>query len=228
MIPGRSAKGEERMSEEPLKLCMVSGSFEYESESSLTAFRDYVEREHPVRADLIVYRSEDDHQSLSAIEETDVLLVFTRRLNADGEELERFKAYCGAGKPIVGVRTASHAFQNWLAFDREVLGGNYQMHWRHGPRARVRFEPGSEGHSLLEGVAEFSSAGSLYRNTPIAPDTSLLMSASTDEHDEPVTWTRNHAGGRVFYTSLGHQEDFEEPSFLRLLANAVLWCGGRI
>ena len=35
------------------------------------------------------------------------------------------------------------------------------------------------------------------------------MSASTDEHDEPVTWTRTHAGGRVFYTSLGHQEDFE-------------------
>ena len=216
------------MNEEPLKLCMVSGSFEYESESSLTAFRDYVEREHPVRTELIVYRSEDDHQSLSAIEETDVLLVFTRRLNADGEELERLKAYCGAGGPIVGVRTASHAFQNWLAFDGDVLGGNYQMHWRHGPRARVRFEPGSEGHPLLEGVAEFSSAGSLYRNTPIAPDTSLLMSASTDEHDEPVTWTRNHAGGRVFYTSLGHQEDFEEPSFLRLLANAVLWCGGRI
>ena len=216
------------MNKEPLKLCMLSGSFEYESESSLTIFRDYMEREHPVRADLIVYRSEDDHQSLSAIEETDVLLVFTRRLNVDGGELERFKAYCGEGRPIVGVRTASHAFQNWLGFDREVLGGNYRMHWEHGPRARVRFEPASEGHPLLEGVAELSSAGSLYRNTPIATGASLLMSASTEEHDEPVTWTRTHAGGRVFYTSLGHQEDFEEPNFLRLLANAVLWCGGRL
>ena len=97
-------------------------------------------------------------------------------------------------RPIVGVRTASHAFQNWLAFDRGVLGGNYQMHWEHGPRARVRFEPASEGHPLLEDVAEFSSAGSLYRNTRIATDASLLMSASTDEHDEPVTWTRTHAG----------------------------------
>ena len=216
------------MNKEPLKLCMLSGSFEYESESSLTIFRDYMEREHPVRADLIVYRSEDDHQSLAAIEETDVLLVFTRRLNVDGEELERFKDYCSEGRPIVGVRTASHAFQNWLAFDREMLGGNYQMHWEHGPKARVRFEPASEGHPLLEDVAEFSSAGSLYRNTPIATDASLLMSASTDEHDEPVTWTRTHAGGRIFYTSLGHQEDFEEPNFLRLLANAVLWCGGRL
>ena len=126
------------MNKGPMKLCMVSGSFEYESESSLNIFRDYVERESPVNADLIVYRSEDDHQSLSAIEETDVLLVFTRRLNAGGDELERFKAYCAEGRPIVGVRTASHAFQNWLAFDRDVLGGNYQMHWSHGPRARVQ------------------------------------------------------------------------------------------
>ena len=111
------------MNKEPLKLCMLSGSFEYDSEKSLTIFRDYVEREHPVRADLIVYRSEDDHQSLSAIEETDVLLVFARRLNVDGEELERFKAYCGEGRPIVGVRTASHAFQNWLAFDGRCWEG---------------------------------------------------------------------------------------------------------
>ncbi len=54
------------------------------------------------------------------------------------------------------------------------------------------------------------------------------MSASTPEHDEPVAWTRVHRGGRVFYTSMGHQDDFHDPSFLRLLANAVLWCGGRI
>ncbi len=212
----------------PLKLCMISGSFEYDSESSLTTFRDYVEREHPVKATLIIYKTEDDDVSLKPLDDTDVLLVFTRRLNTAGDELGRFKAYCEAGRPIVGVRTASHAFQNWLAFDKEVLGGNYQMHWKHGPKARVRFEPDAAGHPLMEGVSECASSGSLYRNTPIADDTTLLMSASTDEHDEPVTWTRTHRGGRVFYTSIGHQEDFHEPNVLRLLANAVLWCGGRI
>lgn len=215
------------MNNDPLNLCMLSGSFEYDSESSLTIFRDYIEREHPVQASLITYRSEDDHQSLSAIEETDVLLVFTRRLNIDGEELERLKAYCRAGRPIVGVRTASHGFQNWLEFDREVLGGNYNMHWDHGPIAHSRFEPAAEGHPVMEGVSEFSSAGGLYRNTGISTDTTLLMSASTFEHDEPVTWTRTPAGGRVFYTSLGHQEEFQDPNFLRMLANAVMWCGGK-
>ncbi len=207
---------------------MLSGSFEYDSESSLALFRDYIERECLVSAELVVYRSEDDRQSLSVIEDTDVLLVFTRRLNVDGEELERFMAYCRAGRPIVGVRTASHAFQNWLDFDREVLGGNYNMHWDHGPIAHVRFEPAAEGHPIVEGVSEFSSAGGLYRNTGISADATLLMSASTDDHDEPVTWTRTHAGGRVFYTSLGHQAEFLDTNFLRMLANAVMWCGGRI
>ena len=211
----------------PLKLCMISGSFEYDSEDSLKIFHDYVEREHPVKATLIAYQTEDDDLSLKPLEDTDVLLVFTRRLNTTGEELERFKAYCAQGRPIVGVRTASHAFQNWLGFDKEVLGGNYQMHWPHGPKAQTRFEPDATAHPLVDGVAEFSSTGSLYRNTPIADDTTLLMSASTDEQDEPVTWTRVHRGGRVFYTSIGHQEDFHDDNFLRLLANAVLWCGGR-
>ena len=215
------------MNDNPLNLCMISGSFEYYSEDSLNIFRDYVEKEENVSATLIVYESEDDHQSLAAIDDTDVLLVFTRRLNTEGAELDRFRAYCDAGRPIVGVRTASHAFQNWLAFDKEVLGGNYQGHWSHGPRAYVWFEAAWEGHPVARGVPAFSSAGSLYRNTPLSPDASLLMSAATDDHDEPVTWTRTHRGGRVFYTSLGHQEDFRDPAFLRMLANAVLWCGGR-
>ena len=212
----------------PLKLCMISGSFEYDSKESLTIFRDYVEREHPVLPTLIVYQDEDDNQSLQPVDDADVLLVFTRRRNTDGEELERFKAYCEAGKPVVGVRTASHAFQNWLDFDKDVLGGSYAMHWDHGPEARGRCEAASAGHPLLTGVSEFNSAGSLYRNTPIADDASLLLSAAAAEHDEPVTWTRLHRGGRVFYTSIGHQEDFREPNFLRLLANAVLWCGGKL
>jgi len=54
------------------------------------------------------------------------------------------------------------------------------------------------------------------------------MTASTSEGDrEPVAWTRIHNGGRIFYTSLGHQQDFSVDHFLTLLTNAILWAGGR-
>ena len=213
---------------EPLRLTMLSGSFEYDSEDSLTVLSDYLRHHSPgIDSTLIVYRSEDDDPSLQLLEEeTDVLLVFTRRLNTAGPELERFRQYCAAGKPLVGVRTASHACQNWLAFDAEVLGGSYDGHYGSGAVARVEIAGEAGGHPVLKGVEPFESRGSLYRNTPIADDAELLLTGRTPEHFEPVAWTRRHRGGRIFYTSLGHQKDFWELDFLRLIDNAVNWVGG--
>ncbi len=211
------------MSSNKPKLCMISGSFEYDSEESLTIFHNYMEQNHGIKSSMIIYKTEDDDISLEPIDDTDVLLVFTRRLNTEGKELERFKAYCAQGRPIMGVRTASHAFQKWLAFDKEVLGGNYHGHYGSGPICHVEIEPGAEDHPILEGFSPFDSRGSLYENIPIAEDTILLLNGKTEEHGEPVAWTRLNKGGRVFYTSLGHQGDFRNASFLRLLANAVFW-----
>jgi len=211
------------MTDDKLKLCMISGSFEYDSEESLEIFRKYMEQNYAVKPSMIIYETEDDDKSLRPLEDADVVLVFTRRLNTDGEELERFKAYCAQGKPIVGVRTASHAFQNWLPFDKEVLGGSYNGHYGSGQICHVEIASGAEDHPILKGVSPFGSRGSLYKNTPIAENAHLLLSGKTDEHSEPLAWTRLNNGGRVFYTSLGHQEDFRDENFLRLIANAVFW-----
>ena len=147
---------------------MLSGSFEYDSEESLAIFEEHLRVVGGVECSTVVFESEDNDRSLAPIDDADVLLVFTRRLNTSGRELERFRAYCAAGRPIVGVRTASHGFQNWLGFDAEVLGGSYDMHYGAGPLVRVDEAPGAAGHPILEGVSGLVSHGSLYRNTPIA------------------------------------------------------------
>lgn len=215
------------MSNQKLNLCVLSGSFEYDSEPSLEAFGTYLEANHRVVPVTIVYKTEDDDASLAAIDGADVVLVFTRRLNTVGRELERFKSYCARGGPIVGVRTASHAFQNWLEFDRGVLGGNYEGHYGAGPVCHVELVPGTEDHPILNGVSPFDSEGSLYQNTPIAADAMRLLNGLTEDEAEPVAWTRYHNGGRVFYTSLGHQADFRNDEFLNMLSNAVFWAAGK-
>lgn len=209
-----------------LKLCMISGSFEYDSEISLTIFSDYLEKNCNIKPTMIIYKSEDDDVSLEPIDDTDVLLVFTRRLNTSGRELKRFQDYCASGKPIIGIRTASHAFQNWLVFDKEVLGGNYQGHYGGGPITRIQINSENKDHPILDGIYEFDSYGSLYKNTPIAEDATLLLTGKTETNVEPLAWTRVHQDGRVFYTSLGHQKDFEKEIFLQLLANAVFYVAG--
>ena len=211
----------------PLKVCMVSGSFEYESDASLEAFKGYLEREYNAECVLLKANGWTDLPGLEALEDCDVALFFTRRLRIDGEQLDRVKRYCSSGRPVVAVRTASHGFQNWLEMDQEVLGGNYHDHYGNGPTYRVRIPKDATDHPVLDGVPEIKSRHSLYKNEPISEDAEILMKGYLPKHTEPVTWVREYKGARVFYTSLGGQSDFEGAGFRRLLANALFWTAKR-
>jgi putative membrane-bound dehydrogenase-like protein len=215
--PAPPAKDEKAV----LKVCLVSGSVEYKSDESLAALQKYLEEHYPVRCTRAFRKTDDDLPGLENLATCDVVLLFTRRLTISGEQLERIKKYCLSGKPIVAVCTASHAFQNWLALDKEVLGGNYQGHYPEGPITQVAVVDRARGHPILAGVEPFQSAGSLYKNTGLAADAEVLLTGSIPGHTEPIAWTRIHNGGRIFYTSLGHPQDFRNANFLRLLTNAL-------
>src|SRR6185295_1072862 len=96
-----------------------------------------------------------------------------------------------------------------------------------GPLCDVKIEPAAAKHPILKGVQPYKSEGSLYKNTGLAKDVDILLTGSIPEHTEPIAWTRNYQGGRVFYTSLGHQKDFDDPNFTRLITNALFWTAQR-
>jgi type 1 glutamine amidotransferase len=88
--------------------------------------------------------------------------------------------------------------------------------------------PGAAQHPILAGVALKSVGDALYKNSGHATDIDVLLRGTIDgQPSEPVAWTRQHAGGRVFYTSLGAQDTFRNPDFRRMLANALFWTAGR-
>jgi putative membrane-bound dehydrogenase-like protein len=210
-----------------LTVCLVSGSLEYKSDASLSAFQDYLEKHYPVRCTRAFRKSDDDLPGLENLESCDVMLLFTRRLTITGKQLERIKKYCRSGKPIVAVRTASHAFQNWLALDHEILGGNYHNHYGAGPLCKIRIVARAKDHPILKGFRPYESVASLYKNSGLAKDVVVMLTGTIPGHTEPIAWTRLHKGGRVFYTSLGHPRDFENASFRRMLVNALFWTAGR-
>jgi type 1 glutamine amidotransferase len=78
-------------------------------------------------------------------------------------------------------------------------------------------------HPILDGVKEFKSVGSLYKNPNIAKDCDILLTGTIPGFTEPIAWTRLHDKARVFYTSLGHPEDFKDENFRRMLVNAIFW-----
>ena len=207
----------------PLRVCLVSGAPLYKSDDSLAAFQQYLENRYTVKCSRAFRKADDDLPGLEALDECDCMVLLVRRMTIAGEQLERIKRYCGRGGALVGLRTASHGFQNWLGMDREVFGGDYQEHYRHDQSTEVKIVAAAKDHPVLAGVEPFTSRGSLYINNNLAPDTTVLLTGTTAGHTHPVAWTRPHNGGRVFYTSLGHPDDFTFASFLRLLVNALCW-----
>jgi type 1 glutamine amidotransferase len=207
----------------PLKVGLVSGSLEYESNKTLPILEKRLEKKGVVCLRAFIEGKDESHlPGLEQLDKCDVMVLFTRRLKLTGEDLDRFKKYCLAGRPIVGIRTASHAVQTWLDLDKEVLGGNYTNHYGKGT-TQVHLAKMDNTHPVLAGVMPFETPGSLYKNEGIAKDCEVLLTGTNDSATMPVAWTRTYKNARIFYTSLGAQADFENESFLRLLENAVFW-----
>jgi type 1 glutamine amidotransferase len=213
--------------EKPLKLCMLSGSEEYKSNESLAAFQETIEKELPIKCARAFWTAKNNLPGLDALDSCDVMLLFTKRLELPNEQLDHVKKYVLSGRPIVGVRTASHAFQNWLEFDQKVLGGDYHGHYGQGPVTKVEIATSAADHPVLKGVKPFETATKLYKNPHPANDIRLLLTGTIPDHTEPVAWTRDYGGGRVFYTSLGAPDDFANDLFRDLLVNAIFWTAQR-
>jgi putative membrane-bound dehydrogenase-like protein len=206
-----------------LKVLLISGSVEYKSDETLPILQKYLEANYPVECLRAFRKTDEDLPGLEQLETCDVAVFFTRRLKIDGKQLEMVKKYATSGKPIVAIRTASHGFQNWLAMDKEVLGGDYGNHFGHDLKTEVKITEAGTKHPVLNGVKAFPATGGLYKNANPAKDITILMTGTIPDHTEPITWVRDYKGGRVFYTSLGHPDDFKNENFIRMLTNAVFW-----
>lgn len=230
--------------DERKKLVMLIAEHEYETEKTLPAFAaDYLSKDFRVVAVTgSTAEGENSLEPLAELADADVLLVSVRRRTPPKAQLDAIRRFIAAGKPVVGIRTASHAFtlrrgepaagnDAWPEFDAEVIGGSYTNHHGSGITTTVTLAPGAKSnHPVLRGVTlPFTSESSLYKNTPLQRGAqSLLVGAIPGKPAEPVAWTFKRAdGGRTFSTSLGSPTDFKNASFVQLLRNGILWAAGK-
>ncbi|MFO1496877.1 MAG: PVC-type heme-binding CxxCH protein [Verrucomicrobiota bacterium] len=180
----------------------------------------------------------NEFTNAAALANADLVIVSARRRTPPASLLQALRRHLDSRKPLIGLRTASHAFAakppdsghgSWDTFDRDILGATYEGHY--GNELTAQIEPAAEAaaHPILTGVpaVAFISKHSLYRSRQLAPTTMTLLRGQVTSDgqvaSEPVAWINTNAQRRVFYTSLGGPQDFKEPAFRRVLLNAVLW-----
>ncbi|QDS93096.1 Trehalose utilization [Roseimaritima multifibrata] len=221
------------------RLAILIGEGEYETERTLPAYAvSHLGKTYSVD---IIHADVDDPNHFPGIEriaKADVLLISVRRRTPPAAEMKVIRDFIQAGKPVVGIRTASHAFllrnkkpaaglADWLTWDADVFGGSYTNHYGNELFPEISVVPEAKAHPILDQVRPlpYTSKWSLYRVSPLLPGTTALLNGKIEgKPAEPVAWTFTRAdGGRSFYTSLGHKTDFQQPAFQRLLKNGIDW-----
>ncbi len=216
-----------------LRIHMLSGSGEYKSAVSLPKWAKLLEKDGHTCTIASGVKEKEDFANLK---NCDVLVVFSKRWKLKDEALEAVQA-AATTKPVIGIRTASHAFQTWLAFDNEVMGGTYSGHGGSG-EVTVTLVEENKKHPVLAGIdSGWKRQGKIYDNpavssgksgSPKAPfrkdNVVLMILEDKRKKPTPGTWVRQNANGqRVFYTSMGYVHDFEDERFQHLLSNALKW-----
>lgn len=217
---------------------------EYRTEQTLPVFAaQNLDKNDHVSFVLDAEGEKNNLPGVSVLNDADVMVVSARRRVLPKAQLDVVRKFVASGKGVVGIRTASHAFclrgnapipaghDAWTGFDPEVLGGQYTNHHGEGAKVSIAPAPGGSAHPILDGVdvAHLVGNGSLYKVSPIARSaTPLLVGSIPNQPAEPVAWVNAPASGnRVFYTSLGHPDDFRLPAFQRLLKNSIAWAAAK-
>jgi len=227
----------------------VTGDCEYRSEISMPMIAKILEVRHGLRCTVCYALDEKGElkpkflkniKGLEVLKEADLAVFYIRYRQLPEDQLKLILDYVGSGRPIVGLRTSTHAFRytepplnKWNdAFGRDVFGQKWISH--HGHKSSTRVRVIAKDHPIVRGLpADFHCRSWLYNVTPLVGDCTPLLEGEalqTDQPDSkvfgtknPVAWTKTYGKARVFFTTLGHPKDFEHEAMRRLLINGIYW-----
>lgn len=161
---------------------LVSGDDEYRSEQAMPELARILSKHHGFKTTVLFSldpdgtvnpERKDNIPGLEALKTADLMILFTRFRDLPDAQMKHIVDYVEAGKPIVGIRTATHAFDvkaggayekwGWKSkkdwdggFGRQVLGETWVAH--HGKHkiqsTRARFVPEQKKHPILKGIRD--------------------------------------------------------------------------
>jgi type 1 glutamine amidotransferase len=164
-------------------IVLVSGDEEYRSEEALPQLGKILATRHGFRCTVLFAIDPSDGTinpnvsnipGLEALASADLMVIFTRFRDLPDDQMQHIVAYLDAGKPIVGIRTATHAFNikpgktyskySYNAndetysqgFGRQILGETWiNHHGKHGAQStRGLIAKGQESHPILRGIKD--------------------------------------------------------------------------
>ncbi|MBI4892536.1 MAG: ThuA domain-containing protein [Acidobacteria bacterium] len=187
-------------------IVLVSGDEEYRSEEALPQLAKILTERHGFKCTVLYAIDPKDGTinpniqnnipGLEALDHADLMIMALRFRDLPDAQMKHIVDYVEAGKPVIGLRTSTHAFNikssptyakwSWNSkewdggFGRQVLGETWiKHHGKHGVQStRGVFAPGEEKHPILRGIqsGEIWGPSDVYETKfPLAGDSMSLV-----------------------------------------------------
>ena len=179
---------------------LLAGDEEYRSEEMLPQLAKILAKRHGFKCTVVFSQNAQGHidptattrqPGIEALKTADVCVMMLRFRRWEDAAMQHFVDYYLAGKPIIGIRTSTHAFDyppdsvsdyrkySWQSkdwpggFGKQVLGETWLTHWgNHGAQA-TRGKVVAD-HPVLRGVSGLFGTTDVYEAHPPA-DAEILV-----------------------------------------------------
>ena len=191
-------------------IVLLAGDHEYRSEETLPALARILAKHYGFKCSVFITTDPktgfiepgSSHISgLEALASADLMVVFLRFQDFPDDQMQHIAAYLDRGGPVVGFRTATHAFQikrpearflkyTWKGgdeayaggFGRQVLGETWVSHYgkNHAQSSRLLLQPDEANHPILRGVKDVWVQSGGYTAYPVEGSRVLALGQILD------------------------------------------------
>jgi type 1 glutamine amidotransferase len=162
-------------------IVLVAGDDEYRSEEALPQLAKILSKRHgftctvlfPIdpKTGTIKPDFQENIPGLERLAKADLMLMALRFRNLPDEQMKHLVDYIESGRPIVALRTSTHAFNqnsktyhkyHWTSkdwrggFGKQVLGETWVSHWGHHGKESTRgiLDKSAADHPILKGIKD--------------------------------------------------------------------------
>ncbi len=208
------------------RVVLLAGDEEYRSEEAMPMLAKILAVRHGFHCTVLFPINPADHTidpvtltnipGMEALDSADVCIMSLRFRELPDSQMKHFVDYLDAGKPLIALRTSTHAFQyppgsrspyakyDWRnrewpgGFGQQVLGETWvSHHGDHGKEStRGLIEPANRNHPLLRGVNDIWVPTDVYTVSHLPTDALVLVRGEVlsgmKPSDPPVDGVKNH------------------------------------
>lgn len=245
---------------------LVSGDEEYRTEESMPMLAKILAEKHGFNCKVLFAWDQSEkyidpnNQSgvvgWKSLEEADLMLIGTRFRKPNATDAVYITNFLNSGKPIIGIRTSTHAFNGGDKFGDKISYGQFgpmimgegwvSHHGRHKVEgARGMIETKNAAHPILQGVTDVFGPSDVYGIRRLTEKDTILMRGavtqslapnssfvdSKNDPMQPLAWIHpytapNGKKGTTFCTTMGASVDLVSEDLRRMLVNSVYFLTG--